>query len=95
MFNLTQNKWILIDDSCDENEKGLLAIVNPFYIKQIDPHSLIFCIFDLSQCNIPSIKDDDNNDKIEFIEQSMKCWAIPPLSNKAQRDYDRFMFQSK
>ena len=88
MFNVNKDEWILIDDSCDQNRNGLSG--QPFNIKESARHGQIFCIFDLSQCIIPSVKDDDNNDKIEFIKQSIKYWTIPPLSLKAQFHYDHF-----
>merc|ERR1712228_246177 len=67
MFRTNQAEWILIDDSCDNEEckQGLGG--KPFNIKKAARHTQIFAVFDLSQCDI----DGTNEQKRDFIQNNL------------------------
>jgi len=84
MFRVQRNEWILLDDSCDANKQGMVG--KPFNIKETNRHGQIFSIIDLSQCRVQD--GASNEEKLEFIKQSMQFWSPPPLAPKAKFYFD-------
>merc|ERR1712228_704661 len=85
MFRTNQAEWILIDDSCDNEEckQGLGG--KPFNIKKAARHTQIFAVFDLSQCDI----DGTNEQKRDFIQNNLFYLGVPPLSPMSKFHYER------
>eukprot|EP01084_Bolivina_argentea_P318744 552848_1 len=69
MFNIGKRNWIILDDNT----------------KQHFQKSQIFVFFDLSKCNIPDARN--NNEKIRFIKQNVDKLGPPPLSRKKAQFY--------
>ncbi len=59
----------------------------PFNIKMQARDGQIFAVFDLAQCKVPAVSDEDKEAerrrKTKLIEDTMSNWAPPPMSPRA------------
>jgi len=85
MFRINKAEWVLIDDSCDDQQNGKGLAGKPFHITKTNRHGQIFAIFDLSKCEI----EGTNEEKAEFIKQSLKHLGVPPLSPLSKFHFER------